>query len=171
MTRGRVFSREFKLAMVRQIADGAKRPTQLCREHRLNEVVLLRWRHEYETRDEAAFTPRESGGDDAPQRRAVRQRGVRGAAGAGRGAGQHGGGQHLRRRHAAPFQSRLSAAHRVRGGARGNRREPTLPPVRNQGFTPPSELLPFPHCIVTALAVGYTVATSVATVELGKEVG
>jgi transposase-like protein len=69
MTRGRVFSREFKLAVVRQIADGAKRPAQLCREHSLNESVLLRWRHEYEERGEAAFTPRESGGDDALQRR------------------------------------------------------------------------------------------------------
>lgn len=58
--RGRVFSREFKLDLVRQIASGTKRPAQVCREHRLAETVLLRWRREYEERGEAAFTPREA---------------------------------------------------------------------------------------------------------------
>lgn len=69
MARGRTFSREFKLGVVRQVASGEKRPAQVCREHQLDEGVLLRWRHEYETRGEAAFTPREPGGDDALQRR------------------------------------------------------------------------------------------------------
>ena len=39
-----------------QVATGHKRPAQLCREHNLSESVLLRWRKEYETRVEEAFT-------------------------------------------------------------------------------------------------------------------
>jgi transposase len=56
---GRTHSREFKLAIVRQVADGEKRPAQICREHHLDESVLLRWRKEFDARGEAAFTPRE----------------------------------------------------------------------------------------------------------------
>ena len=58
--RGRTFSREFKLEVVQQLASGAKRPAQVCREHHLAETVLLRWRREYEERGAAAFTPREA---------------------------------------------------------------------------------------------------------------
>ena len=58
--RGRVFSREFKLEVVQEIASGAKRPAQVCREHHLAETVLLRWSREYEERGDAAFTPREA---------------------------------------------------------------------------------------------------------------
>ncbi len=61
--RGRNFSREFKFDVVHQIASGAKRPAQVCREHHLAETVLLRWRREYEERGEAAFTPREAATD------------------------------------------------------------------------------------------------------------
>jgi transposase len=57
MGRGRVHSREFKLSVVRQIANGEKRPAQVCREHGLGESLLLRWRKEYEARGEAAFAP------------------------------------------------------------------------------------------------------------------
>jgi putative transposase len=56
--RGRTFTREFKLDVVRQVASGAKRPAQVCREHQLGESLLARWRREYEERGEAAFTPR-----------------------------------------------------------------------------------------------------------------
>ncbi len=56
MGRGRVFSREFKLSVVRQVAGGEKRPAQVCREHGIGEGLLLRWRREYEARGEAAFT-------------------------------------------------------------------------------------------------------------------
>jgi len=64
---GRTHSREFKLTIVRQVADGEKRPAQICREHNLDERVLLRWRKEYATRGEAAFTPREGGGVRGPR--------------------------------------------------------------------------------------------------------
>ena len=57
---GRVHSRELKLTVCRQIASGEKRPAQVCREHRLDQSVLARWRHEYKERGEdAAFTPKQ----------------------------------------------------------------------------------------------------------------
>ncbi len=56
---GRTHSREFTLATVRRVASGEKRPAQLCREHHLDERVLLRWRKEYGAGGEAAFTARE----------------------------------------------------------------------------------------------------------------
>jgi transposase len=55
---GRSFPREFKLEIVRQLAHGAKRPAQGCREHGLADSVLSRWRNEYAERGEAAFAPR-----------------------------------------------------------------------------------------------------------------
>jgi transposase len=58
--RGRTFTREFKLDVVRQITSGEKRPAPVCREHQLAETVLLRWRREVEERGEAACTPKET---------------------------------------------------------------------------------------------------------------
>ena len=52
---GRTFSRELKLQVVRQVANGEKRPALVCREHNLANTVLARWRQEYATRGEAAF--------------------------------------------------------------------------------------------------------------------
>jgi transposase len=54
--RGRFHSREFKLELVRQVVAGEKQPAQVCREHRLAEGLLLRWRKEYTERGEMAFT-------------------------------------------------------------------------------------------------------------------
>lgn len=56
--RGRTFTRECKLDIMHQLASGAKRPAQVCREQQLGESVLARWRREYEERGEAAFVPR-----------------------------------------------------------------------------------------------------------------
>jgi transposase len=69
MAQGRIFSREFKLTAVRQVASGERRPAQLCREHGLAESLLLRWRHEYEARGEAAFTPRQPTATEVLERR------------------------------------------------------------------------------------------------------
>jgi putative transposase len=52
---GRVHSRELKLAIVRQLAAGEKRPAQVCREQNLASSVVSRWQREYQTRGEAAF--------------------------------------------------------------------------------------------------------------------
>jgi len=56
----RVFAREFKLDLCRQIKSGQKRPAQVCREHQITEGLLLRWRHEYDQRGDAAFSPKEA---------------------------------------------------------------------------------------------------------------
>ena len=55
--RGRIHSREFKLAVVKQVVSGERRPAQVCREHGLTEGLLLRWRKEYQARGDAAFSP------------------------------------------------------------------------------------------------------------------
>lgn len=60
MSRGRVFSREFKLAVVQQVVSGEQRPAQVCREHGLAEGLLLRWRREVAERGDAAFGPPEA---------------------------------------------------------------------------------------------------------------
>jgi transposase len=58
MLGARVHTREFKLELMRQLADGEKRPAQVCREYNLAQSLLLRWRKEFQDRGEAAFTPR-----------------------------------------------------------------------------------------------------------------
>jgi transposase len=57
--RGRTHSRELKLMIVRQLANGEKRPAQVYREHNLAASMVARWRQEYELRGEAAFAPAE----------------------------------------------------------------------------------------------------------------
>ena len=69
MSRGRTFSREFKLELMHQLASGARRPAHLCREHGLAEGVLWRWRREYAERGEAAFGLSELSGEQALERR------------------------------------------------------------------------------------------------------
>ena len=54
---GRVHSRELKLMIVRQLANGEKRPAQICREHNLASSVVSRWRNEYDQRGDEAFGP------------------------------------------------------------------------------------------------------------------
>jgi len=65
LARGRTYTREFKLDLVRQVTTGDRRPAQVCREHNLAESVLLRWRKEYEARGEAAFTEKQLSKDEA----------------------------------------------------------------------------------------------------------
>ncbi|MFT4040250.1 MAG: helix-turn-helix domain-containing protein [Thermomicrobiales bacterium] len=69
MARGRIHSREFKLQVVQEVASGAKRPAQACREYGLANSVLDRWRREYAERGEAAFTPLGPDGEEALQQR------------------------------------------------------------------------------------------------------
>ena len=68
MPRGRTFSQEFKLGVVRQVEAGA-RPAQVCREHGLAEPVLWRWRREYAARGAAAFGSSEPHSQQALERR------------------------------------------------------------------------------------------------------
>jgi len=69
MGRGRTFSREFKIAAVRQVVVDEQRPAQVCREHGIAEGLLLRWRREYAERGEAAFTPSAATSTAAVERR------------------------------------------------------------------------------------------------------
>jgi transposase len=69
MTRGRTFSREFKLEVVRQVEAGERRPAQVCREHNLADGVLWRWRREYAARGEAAFAPPTADSAEGRERR------------------------------------------------------------------------------------------------------
>ena len=69
MGRGRTFSREVKLAAVRQVAVEEQRPAQVCREHGIAEGLLLRWRREYAERGEAAFAPPDATSPAALERR------------------------------------------------------------------------------------------------------
>jgi transposase-like protein len=67
--RGRTFTREFRLDVVRQVASGTKRPAQVCREHQLSASLLAHWRKAYEERREAAFTPRSLDGQASSEQR------------------------------------------------------------------------------------------------------
>jgi len=50
----RVFSREFKLEVIREIGAG-KTQAQICREHHLNHNVVSRWCREHRQHKERAF--------------------------------------------------------------------------------------------------------------------
>lgn len=54
--RPRTFDRDFKLALMRQWTSGERSCAQLGREHGIHQSVLYRWRDEYRTHGEAAFT-------------------------------------------------------------------------------------------------------------------
>ena len=51
----RIFGREFKLQIVRQLERGEKRLGQLCREHSLAESLVRRWQEQYHQAGENAW--------------------------------------------------------------------------------------------------------------------
>ena len=51
----RLFGREFKLQIVRQLKRGEKRLGQICREHNLAESLVAHWREQYEREGENAW--------------------------------------------------------------------------------------------------------------------
>ena len=57
----RTFSREFKLQVVRQLVNGEKRLSQLCREYNLCQTLLRRWREQYDEHGELAWPERGTG--------------------------------------------------------------------------------------------------------------
>ena len=57
----RTFDREFKLQVVRQLANGEKRLSQLCREHSLCQTLVRKWKRQYELFGELAW-PVHNGG-------------------------------------------------------------------------------------------------------------
>lgn len=69
---GRYHSREFKIQLCKQVSSGERRPAQICREHNIANSLLVKWRHEYEARGEAAFTPRQP--SELPENEALHAR-------------------------------------------------------------------------------------------------
>jgi transposase len=53
----KMYTREFKLKVVRAVESAELRPAQACRDYQIAESVLNRWRHEVRVRGEDAFTP------------------------------------------------------------------------------------------------------------------
>ena len=51
----RIFEREFKVQVVRQLITGEKKLAQLCREHALCASLVRHWRAVYEQQGEAAW--------------------------------------------------------------------------------------------------------------------
>lgn len=54
--KNRVFTPEFKLNIVRVMANGEKTVIQLCREHNLSDSLIHNWKKLYREKGEAAFT-------------------------------------------------------------------------------------------------------------------
>ena len=55
MAKRRTFSPEFKAQVVLEILTGAKSGAQVCREHRIKEPVLSRWKQEFIERSPQLF--------------------------------------------------------------------------------------------------------------------
>jgi len=53
---GKQYDPAFKRKVVQDVASGAKRPTQACREYGISDSVLHRWRQEYQARGDNAWT-------------------------------------------------------------------------------------------------------------------
>lgn len=64
----RAFTREFKLTVARQLVSGEGRISQICREHGICESVVRRWKLQYESGGESAWT---EGANDAKPRAAL----------------------------------------------------------------------------------------------------
>ena len=52
----RVFMRDFKSTLARQLVSGDRRMSQTCREHSLCELVVRRWKLHYERNGRASWT-------------------------------------------------------------------------------------------------------------------
>ena len=52
----RSFSPEFKFQVVLEVLTGAKRPTEVCREHQICDSVLSRWRKQFLEQGPQIFT-------------------------------------------------------------------------------------------------------------------
>jgi transposase-like protein len=51
----RKFSAQFKLQIVREVEDGQKRISQICREYSLSDSLVRRWAEQYRERGADAF--------------------------------------------------------------------------------------------------------------------
>ncbi len=58
MAKRRTFSPEFKAQAVLEVLTGVKSGAQVCREHRIKDTVLSRWKQEFIERAPQLFAPR-----------------------------------------------------------------------------------------------------------------
>ena len=65
----RSFEPEFKLKCVLDVLSGRKTPAQVCREHGLNESILVRWRKQFAERAPEIFASSKSNGVSAEAQR------------------------------------------------------------------------------------------------------
>ena len=65
MGRHRSFSPEFKVRVVLEIITGAKRPSEVCREHRLKDSLVLKWRKTFAENAVRVFEQPDRSGDGA----------------------------------------------------------------------------------------------------------
>jgi transposase-like protein len=68
------YSAEFKQAALQELVSGEKRPSQICRERRIDETTLRRWRLEYEEQGAAAWSAPAPGTPSAEERIAELER-------------------------------------------------------------------------------------------------
>ncbi len=61
----RRFSPEFKLRMVMEVVTGAKRPSEVCREHKLKDSQLLKWRKQFADNAVQVFEKPDRSGEKA----------------------------------------------------------------------------------------------------------
>ena len=54
--KGRVFTPDFKLSIVKQVLSGEKSIPQLCRQYSLSDSLIHNWKKLYREKGEAAFT-------------------------------------------------------------------------------------------------------------------
>ena len=57
MAKRRTFSPEFKAQVVLEVLTGAKSGAQVCREHRIKDTILSRWKQEFIERSPQLFAP------------------------------------------------------------------------------------------------------------------
>jgi transposase-like protein len=68
------YNAEFKQATLQELLAGQKRPGQICRERRIDETTLRRWRLEYEEHGASAWSAPAPGTPSAEERIAELER-------------------------------------------------------------------------------------------------
>ena len=65
MGKYRTFSPEFKLRVVMEVVTGVKRPSEVCREHRIKDSLLLKWRKQFADNAAQVFEQPDRSGEKA----------------------------------------------------------------------------------------------------------
>ena len=71
--KGRTFTPEFKLSIVKAVMSGEKSSIQLCREHNLSDSLIHNWRKLYRQKGETAFTAPTNARTIAPEEKSSKK--------------------------------------------------------------------------------------------------